>query len=154
VGKSQVVTADPREFFRRWLDAMNALDFDTLESMLLPDVVSEYPQSGEVVRGFAALRKELESYPGGIPRDSNDVDSANVVEDSERWMITPAYTVVPMSAPGRYTTVVNAIYPDGSRWSIVTVVEMRDDRIAGLRSFFAPHLPAPLAESIASFPHG
>jgi hypothetical protein len=34
------------------------------------------------------------------------------------------------------------------------LVELRDERLFRLESFFAPELPAPLAESIATYQHG
>jgi hypothetical protein len=76
-----------------------------------------------------------------------------IVEGDERWAMSPAYTIVPLSQPGRYTTHVRLAYPDGSKWRAVTVVELREDRIYRVESYFAPELPAPLPESIAIYRH-
>lgn len=147
------MAVDPEAFFAKWLSAINTLDWNALETMVDPEVILERPQSGELIRGFAALRKELESYPGGIPADSADVAHSTVVQEPDRWAITPGYTVVRMSNAERYTTVVKSVYPDGSRWWTITTVETRSERIHRLTSFFAPEMPAPLAESIATFAH-
>jgi hypothetical protein len=120
--------------------------------MLHPDFVADYPQSGERIRGYEAFRAMLEGYPGGLPSDG--VNDPQIVEEGERWAMTPGYTVVPMSQPNRYTTSVRIAYPDGSFWRTVTVVELRGDKVYRLESYFAPELPAPLVESIAAFSHG
>src|SRR4051794_14236427 len=143
-----------RLLFDRWLKAMNDRDMATLEAMIDADLVCDYPQSGERIRGFDAFRRMLEQYPSGLPDNSVDTLRAEVVGDDERWAISPGYTVVPMTQPDRYTTVVRVAYPDGSWWHTVTFVQLRDGKIVRMESYFAPELPEPLAESISAFPHG
>lgn len=143
---------DARQIFERWVKAMNELDLPVLEEILHPDVVVEYPQSGERMRGFEPFRAMLRGYPGGLERDS--VEQVGVVEGDERWAISPGYTVVPLTQPDRYTTLVRLAYPDGSWWHAVTFVELKDGKVHRLESYFAPEMPAPLAESIATFGHG
>src|SRR5262245_31896636 len=148
----RLMTLDTREFFDRWIKAMNDVDVVALEGMLHPDFVAEYPQSGERIRGYGAFRQMLELYPGGLPTDG--VRDSQIVDGDERWAMSPGYTVVPLSAPNRYTTTVRIAYPDGSFWRTVTLVELREDKVYRLESYFAPELPAPLVESVASFPRG
>jgi hypothetical protein len=148
------MSVEPQAFFRKWLTAINELDWDTLETMIDPEFILDYPQSGERIRGFENLRIQNASYPGGLTRDSADSAGANLVQEPERWAITPAYTVVRMSNPDRYTTTVKVAYPDGTHWWIITTVEMRAEKVLRMMSYFAPELPAPLPESIAVFPHG
>lgn len=130
---------------------MNDLDFAALEKMLHPEFAALYPQSGEIVRGYEAFRSMLEMYPGGLERDSSDIEHTAVVEGDERWAISPGYTVVPLAHPGRYTTLTRIAYPDGSWWRAVTLVELRDDKVYRAESYFAPELPMPLAQSIADY---
>ena len=141
---------DSRKLFQRWIKAMNDLDFTVLEEVLHADFVWDYPQSGERIRGFDAFRTQLEAYPGLQP-DSTDVDHAEVIEGDERWAMSPGYTVVPLAQPDRYTTLVRLVYPDGSWWHAVSVVQLRDDKVFRAETFFAPEMPAPLAESIATY---
>jgi hypothetical protein len=148
------VPTDLRLLFERWIKAMNDRDMSTLVDMLHPDFVVDYPQSGERLRGFESFRRMIEEYPSGLPENSVDAEHAEVVEGDERWAISPGYTVVPMTDPDRYTTIVRIAYPDGSWWHTVSIAQLRDGKIYRLESYFAPELPAPLAESIASFPHG
>jgi hypothetical protein len=128
---------------------MNELDFDALERMLHPGFVALYPQSGEQIRGYEAFRAMLEQYPGGLERESSDISHTTIVDEDERWAISPGYTVVPLSQPGSYTTLTRLSYPDGSWWRVVTLVELRDDKVYRAESYFAPEMSAPLASSIA-----
>jgi len=139
---------DARGFFNRWLEVVNRLDFDAMESMMDPDCIVDYPQSGERFNGWEAFKTHLERYPGGLDSEGSEIGSADIVNETERWAITPAYTVVPLAQAGTYTTLARSQYPDGSWWRIVTLVEMRNDRIFRAESFFAPELPAPLGASL------
>lgn len=132
-----------RDVFRRFVAAMNALDFETLEQLVDPDYVGFYPQSGERFRGYAAFRAQLEHYPGGLQAGSADEREARIVGDDERWIITPGYTVLPLAGPERYTTTVRTRYPDGSTWHVVSIVQVRDGRIASSETYFAPEFEPP-----------
>jgi len=54
---------DANELFTRLITAMNAGDFEVLADLIHPDFVSDSPQSGERVHGFAGFRAQLENYP-------------------------------------------------------------------------------------------
>lgn len=132
-----------RAFFDRFVDAMNTLDFEALEQLIHPDYVGYYPQSGERFRGFAAFRAQLERYPGGLRTDQADMPEPKVIGDDERWVITPGYTVVPLAGPEVYTTITRARYPDGSRWWVVAVIELKDGRMIRGETYFAPEFEPP-----------
>jgi hypothetical protein len=132
-----------QEFFRRYMRAIGESDFATLESMIHADYVSDYPQSGERFRGFAAFRFQLEQYPGGLPPQRYDDSSSKILGDEERWAISPGYTVLPLTGPDRYTTVTRSMYPDGSYWWIVSILTMKDDKIWHAETYFAPEFEAP-----------
>lgn len=137
------MSSPTRDLFNRFVAAMNALDFETLEELIHPDYVGDYPQSGERFRGFAAFRAQLEHYPGGLQAGAADPAAAQVVGDDQRWVITPGYTVLPLAGPERYTTVVRTRYPDGSMWYVISIVQVRDGRIAASETYFAPEFEAP-----------
>ena len=132
-----------QEFFRRYMNAIAEKDFATLESMVHPDYVAEYPQSGELFRGFKAFRFQLEQYPGGLPAERYDDSNARVLGEEERWAISPGYTVLPLSGPERFTTVSRAPYPDGSRWWVVSILTMKDDKIWHAETYWAPEFEPP-----------
>jgi hypothetical protein len=112
--------------------------------MAHPDFTADYPQSGEHFRGFASFRAQLQNYPGGLPETAPaDVAKAKVVGDEERWAITRGYTVLPLAGPERYTIVTRVPYPDGSRWWVVSIITLRDEKIFHTETYFAPEFEAP-----------
>jgi ketosteroid isomerase-like protein len=131
------------DFFKRYIQAIAELDFATLEQMIHPDYVGEYPQSGERFRGFASFRAQLENYPGGLPAARFDDPKTKILGDEERWAITPGYTVLPLAGPERYTTVSRAPYPDGSRWWVVSILTLKDGKVAHAETYFAPEFDPP-----------
>jgi hypothetical protein len=132
-----------RDFFSRYVRAVAELDFETLETMIHPDFVGFYPQSGERFRGWATFRAQLENYPGGLDRGRVPDASATVIGADERWAISPGYTVLPLAGPERYTTIARALYPDGSRWWVVSVVALKDGKIHRADTYFAPDFDPP-----------
>lgn len=132
-----------REFFMRYVRAIAELDVATLEQMIHPDFVGFYPQSGERFRGFAAMRAQLENYPGGLRGGELPEAAAKIVGAEERWAITPGYTVLPLAGPERYTTIARAKYPDDSRWWVVSIVELHEGKIYRAETYFAPDFDPP-----------
>ena len=130
-------------FFKRYIQALAELDFANLEQMIHPDYIADYPQSGERFRGFAAFRKQLESYPGGLPAARFDDPHTKILGDEDRWAITPGYTVLPLAGPERFTTVTRAPYPDGSRWWVVSILTLKDGKISHAETYFAPEFEPP-----------
>jgi len=147
------VTFSARDFFGRFIAALNASDYTAVESFLHPDLIVDMAQSGERSRGPRAFMEQLVSYPG-VSEDALQVTETQILGDDERWAITPGYTVVPLTSPNEFTSVFRTQYPDGSWWWVVAIFELRDEKIYRLNNFFAPALAAPLPESIAAFPHG
>jgi hypothetical protein len=137
------MSSSTRDLFRRFVAALNDLDFEALEEIIHPDYVGHYPQSGERFRGYAAFKAQLQQYPGGLQLASADPAEAQVVGDDERWVITPGYTVLPLAGPERFTTVVRTRYPDGTLWHVVSIVQVRDGRIAAAETYFAPEFEPP-----------
>jgi hypothetical protein len=132
-----------QDFFRRYVQAIAELDFATLEGMIHPDYIGEYPQSGERFKGFAALKFQLEKYPGGLPAARFDDATTKILGEEERWVISPGYTVLPLTGPERFTTVSRAPYPDGSRWWVVSIITLKDDKIWRAETYFAPEFEPP-----------
>lgn len=132
-----------RELLTEFINYLNTNDIESMERIIHPEFEGQYPQSKERFRGFAAFRAQLEKYPGGLPGGRSDVKDALLLGDEERWVITPGYTVLPLAGPDRYTTVVQTTYPDGSRWHVITVIELRDGLIYRTISYFAPEFERP-----------
>jgi SnoaL-like protein len=144
---------DAQAFFVKFVRAVDELDFTTLESLIHPDLVADSPQSGERSFGFDGFRAQLEQYPGGGVENPLPT-TGRLIADEDRWAITPSYTVVPLTSRNEFTALLRAQYPDGSWWHIITLVELRDEKVYRTVSYFAPELPAPLGESIAAYQPG
>jgi hypothetical protein len=145
--------ANARQLFERFVALINDRDKAALQKMFHPEFFADAPQSGERSRGFEQFWAQLEGYPGG-GLDAPFVPDTRILGDDDRWAITPAYTVVPLSAPNEFTMLYRDVYPDGTAWHIVMFVELRAELLYRIETYFAPELPAPLAESIADYHHG
>lgn len=133
-----------REILEAYIDVMNRQAFDRADELLTPDYVEVYPQSGERVVGIDNLRAIVEHYPGGLEPGRIDVAHARLVGEDEQYVLGPSFSVIHLSGSSD-TWVATALvrYPDGSRWHAVMFVEFRGDRIASMRHYYAPELPAP-----------
>lgn len=134
----------PREILENYMQVLTTADYDRFPEFLHADAVYEYPQSGERIRGIANIRAIFENYPGAEGAVTAGAERARIVGDDERWMMTPSFQVVRISGADRqYTMVVRSKYPDSSEWYIVSIVELREGKIAKSTTYFAPVFEAP-----------
>ena len=130
-----------REVFEAYLEATNRRDVEALRTLVHDDFTDVYPQSGERTRGFENLRQIIENYPSGGYVGSG---SERVVGTEDRWVMTPAFTLLRVEGAGdTFTGISRGRYPDGSEWTIVTIGEVRDGRVWRAETYFAPAFPAP-----------
>jgi hypothetical protein len=144
---------DTVDVVSRFLTALQERDKDKLAAVLHVDFVTEIRQSGEKTAGLEAFWAELESYPGGGPLVPA-LPEVTVVSDDERWLMTPGYTVIPLASRNEFTVKFRIRYPDGRWWHVVGIAEVRDNKLYRLENYFAPEMPAPLAESISAYGRG
>jgi hypothetical protein len=138
------MSVDHRALFERLMEIMNHSDWDALGEVYHDDYVEEYPQSGEVFRGLANARAVRENYPGGIVEQGPQDRHTRVISATPEWVRTPAFTVVRVAGTGDTATATfRSRYPDGSTWWVVTIFEVRGDKIARAAMFFAPLFDAP-----------
>jgi hypothetical protein len=135
--------ASAREVLRQFVVLMGTNNFEELEAIVHPDFEGQYPQSRERYRGFAGLRAQFETYPGGLPVARTEPENVMLLGDEERWVMTPGYTVLPLAGPDRYTAVLRTTYPDGSHWHIINIIELKDDLIYRTITYFAPEFERP-----------
>jgi hypothetical protein len=116
-----------RQVVERYVKALTDRDLDLQGEVCAPDLVMEWPQSGERIRGWANVRAVHENYPGGLPKD---LDS-KVIGSEDRWVVGPSFNVLRIEGSGDvYTLIGSARYPDGQTWQVVSVVELRSGKIA------------------------
>ncbi|MDQ3991611.1 MAG: nuclear transport factor 2 family protein [Actinomycetota bacterium] len=128
---------DNRSIVERYVAALPA-DLDTLTSLQHPDFVEEWPQSGERIVGSENFRAIQEHYP--------DVtgEVLRLVGTEDRWTVAPTFTPLRIVGAGdTFTALARARYPDGSEYHVVSVLEVRDGRIARATTFFAERFEPP-----------
>ena len=124
----------------------NAAAFDRLAEIFTDDYVEEYPQSHEVIRGLDNARAVRMHYPGGLGTGKAPMDRStlHLATADEQWVMTPTFQPVRVEGSGKVGTMVYwASYADGSRWLCVGMYELRGDKIAHTRVYFAPELEPP-----------
>ena len=128
-----------RELVERYAAAITG-PLDVLESLRHPDFVEEWPQSGERIRGAAAMRAIDEHYPAR-PTEGGAV---RVVGSEDRWVQTPTFTNLRIEGSGdTYTVVLKALYPPDSLWYVVMIVQLRDGLAWRVRTYFSEAFEAP-----------
>jgi SnoaL-like domain len=135
-----VPSPQPRAVFEAFIQALNRGDAAALRGLVHPDYIETYPQSGERIRGVENLRAIIEGYPGGYEDKGTD----RVVGSEDRWVMTPAFTLLRIEGAGDTFTGVQKIrYPDGNEWYAVSIGEIRDGRVWRMQTFFAQPFEAP-----------
>ena len=137
----RAATPSNRDVFERWLEAIQRRDMDVLRELAHADFRDLYPQSGELTIGVEKLITIIQGYPGGVESLGRD----RLVGGEERFARTPIFTIVRVDGEGdNFTGISRARYPDGSRWMILNVGEIRDGLVYRTESYFAPYFePAP-----------
>ena len=116
-----------RQVVERYVKALTDGNLDLQGEVCAPDVVMEWPQSGERIRGWANVRAVHENYPGGLPKD---LDS-KVIGSEDRWVVGPSFNVLRIEGTGDvYTLIGSARYPDGQIWQVVSLLELHSGKIA------------------------
>ncbi len=135
------MAVDHRAFIERLFAAARRLDFASLDEFFTEDVVVDYPQSGEEIRGRHNWRAVLENYPGRIEGDSSTVQ---VAATDELRVVAPLFKVVRVEGAGNAGTYYGrSRYPDGTIWWVVGLYQLRDGRIGRSTIFFAQEFEAP-----------
>ena len=116
-----------REVIERYVQALVARDLDAQAEVCAPDMVVEYPQSGERIKGWTNLRAVAENYPGGLPQDLE----GKAIGSEDKWVVGPSFNLLRIEGTGDvYTLMGSARYPDGKTWQLIAVVELRSGKIA------------------------
>ena len=128
-----------REIVERYATAIR-VSGDALDALRHPDFVEDWPQSGERVRGIANMRAIDDAYP----RRPTEGDVMRVVGSEDRWVVTPTYTPLRIEGSGDvYTLVLTAIYPPNAIWYVTNIIELRDQLVWHVTTFFAESFEPP-----------
>lgn len=120
-----------RAAIEKYLRALERNDFTDQDGLLTDDVVEDYPQSGERIRGKANRRAIFENYPGrkAAAASTNGGMGGKVLS---------------ISGGGDEYTVVGLVnYPNGETWHMVALLHFNAGKIDRIKSFFAAPFEAP-----------
>lgn len=101
--------------------AINAGDLQALEQVFTADVVIEWPQSGERIKGEKNRREIYGRFPS-LPK----VTPRRITGSGEIWVLEASLD-----------------YGDGDPYQAVFILEMRDGRIARETGYWSKPFPAP-----------
>ena len=136
---------DHEGLVRRYAEAMNTNNRQLMAAQVTADFITDWPQSGERVRGLENFWAIIDNYPGANGRPpANDVGSVHAHPTPELKLVAPSFTFVSVDGGGNSGTfTLKSRYPDGSHWWIVALYTLRDDRMAHTTTYFAPAFDAP-----------
>ena len=127
----------PRDVIASFYVALNSRDLDELADLVDPDVIQEWPQSGERIRGLKNMRAVIENFPD-LPR----VDVHRVAGDEDRWVLTPTWTPLRTTGTGdTFTVECRVAYPHGEVWSNVSILKFRNGKVSQMTEYFAAPFP-------------
>jgi len=128
------------ELVRAYARAHETHDDAILAASRAPDWTAEIPQSGERIRGHDNDRAIANSWPKGRP----SATITRVVGTEDRWVTTPGWTLQRVAGAGdTWWLEADATYPDGSTWSVVILIELRDGKVFRERWHFGQPFEAP-----------
>ena len=129
-----------REVVEQYVRGLMTRDLDTQAEVCAPDMVTEFPQSGERFRGWTNIRAVAENYPGGLPQDL----TSRVIGSEDKWVLGPSFNVLRIEGSGDvYTLVGSAKYPDGKTWQLMSLVELKGGKIAKTTEVYGEPFEAP-----------
>lgn len=128
-----------RQAIDAYFNALNERRLDDVIALIHPDVIVQWPQSGERFRGRDTQEQLLRNYPG-LPEG----EMTNVSGAEDKWVMTPSWTALQVVGSGDDYTIEGFLtYPNGERWAYVAVVHFRDGLVDKLTEYFgAPFPPA------------
>ena len=112
-----------RAVIARYWEATSSRNFEAVRDIFADDVLVEWPQSGERVRGKDSCIKVFSSYPGGSPKL---VGVRRVMGRGDLWLAEAELE-----------------YPGPQTYFSISVFEFRDGKISHEIDWFAEPFPAP-----------
>ena len=109
-----------RDTLERFLEAFSRQDLDAIAELMHDDVVEEYPQSGERIRGKDNVRALYESHPG-----------------------LPKLVDYNFEVSGELSVLEAILEYDSNRVYVCEILKVQDGKIKGMREYFAEPFEAP-----------
>lgn len=127
------------EIVEQWAQAVGG-DWELLRRVCQPDYIEEWHQSDERINGLENFIAIHENYPGGTPQSERE----RVVGSEDKWVLTPSFTPLRIVGTGdTYTVVAMVTYPGGQQSHLVSIVDLKDGKVARAQTFFPDAFDAP-----------
>lgn len=109
--------------------------FEAQSEFLHPDVIEEFPQSGERFSGRDRRLEMLKAWP---QVDRMRAEMPTLVGSEDQWVLMPTFSPLQVIGTGdEYTGVGTVTYPNGEVWQLVQLLRLREGKIAHITSYFA-----------------
>ena len=132
-----------REIVEQFVHAQATTGSGHGEEFIAEDLIEDYPQSGERIRGRANRKAIFDNYPGRAAHDFG-TNTVRAVVGEDQWVMTPALNLVRINGSGeRFTGTGLITYPNGEVWHLIQLIELREGKIARLTTYFAAPFEAP-----------
>lgn len=135
-----------RHIVERYARSMAENDLDAQMALMHEDYEARYPQSGEIIRGPAAMRAIVENYPETAGQGMSPT-IGRIVGTDDAWISRPSFpswTLVHVTGSGDDFTLTGTItYPNGETWHVVALLTLLDGRIWRETDYFAAPFEAP-----------
>ena len=105
---------------RRFVEAINTGEMEPFDAIYHDDVVVQWPQSGEVIRGKHKIRELREAYP--TPPTAT---LRRIVGSGDLWAIEMGFDY------------------DGDRFDVIVIHQWRDGLVVSETSYYAAPFEAP-----------
>lgn len=130
-----------REIVERYVRAMGERNTAEIPFVFAPDLVEDYPQSGERIVGLDNWVALIRSWPSGEKIRSH---FDQLVGSEDRWVAGPSWNLTRIVGTGdQFWASGRVAYPNGETWHIVQLIELTNGKISHLRTYFAaPFEPA------------
>lgn len=133
-----MASVDNREQINRFYRALNARRWDEMVEIVDPDLIQDWPQSGERIRGFDNFRAVVENYP-----EFPTIETRRIAGAEDKWVLTPTFTPLRISGTGDVYTIETLVnYPNGEVWHGVAIVQFRNGKAYRMTEYFAAPFPA------------
>jgi ketosteroid isomerase-like protein len=109
-----------RATIRQFVEAINSREMDLFDAIYQDEVVIQWPQSGEVIRGKKNVRELRQAYPTPPTATLN-----RIVGSGDLWAIEMVFDY------------------DGDRFYVVVIHQWRDGLVVSETSYYAAPFQAP-----------
>ena len=130
-----------QEVVERYAEAFASNDIDTLESLIHPEIVVHYPQSGEVIRGRDNFMSIMRNFPGLPDPVDMTMEQSHVAMPSPFPFGKPVIT--PLNESDKVIGRWIAKYPDESVYHVVMILRIKEGMVAEETSYFGAPFEAP-----------